>query len=501
MRTATVVLLSCSICLIGCGQPEPSEQRLAAASASAAPPLEPVQANGSPQLIDGLTDAEREFNEHWSTNVTAGNNIALVTLTLVGANSLRDRRLDDTCAMLCIDPTIPEVLDTRSREGLNHSGLVESLRRPIKRPWSTLDYASNELLEMNSPALDLIVASYLTRDRYYFPFLRNASPDPQKENFLEVKLDFEASQEFVIRMLCARAIYRLEGGETQKAIEDLHAAMWLGILTQRSGIPLICERVAEILLDVGTALRRIVRDAASPETRRQVLRILTNLPDVTTADELLWYGDRLCVHDVLANQQGSLELLDAVLFLVNAETDLDAVKAAIDAEYQPVYDALQIQNLSMRTDRFAEITDRMRAWMDDAKALKNRVDVSDLGEGKTPIEDWLGKFLACLIMGQFEQLDFSVRYISAQVELTKTLAAIELYKDENGEWPSDLGILVPDYLTEIVNDPFTDAPLEYVLEERGYTLRSVGARIAADRTTVTSVTVEEVRDGLICDAP
>ncbi len=57
----------------------------------------------------------------------------------------------------------------------------------------------------------------------------------------------------------------------------------------------------------------------------------------------------------------------------------------------------------------------------------------------------------------------------------ETAIALSVYRHEHNRYPHQLSELVPDYLTRLPLDPFTDEPLRYRLEaENGYVLYSVG---------------------------
>ncbi len=68
----------------------------------------------------------------------------------------------------------------------------------------------------------------------------------------------------------------------------------------------------------------------------------------------------------------------------------------------------------------------------------------------------------------------------AQVRGTMLSAAIELYSAENTAYPASLGDLVPNYLSEMPEDPFSGDPFEYELTEWGYVLYSVGPDMQDD---------------------
>jgi RNA polymerase sigma factor (sigma-70 family) len=70
--------------------------------------------------------------------------------------------------------------------------------------------------------------------------------------------------------------------------------------------------------------------------------------------------------------------------------------------------------------------------------------------------------------------------VQAEVRGTMLSAAIELYGAENTSYPTSLSDLVPNYLSEMSEDPFSGEPFEYAVTESGYLLYSVGPDMQDD---------------------
>ena len=62
----------------------------------------------------------------------------------------------------------------------------------------------------------------------------------------------------------------------------------------------------------------------------------------------------------------------------------------------------------------------------------------------------------------------------AQLEVAKTLLAVERYRLAHASLPETLDQLVPDYLAAVPLDPFDGAPLRYKRLDRGFLVYSVG---------------------------
>ncbi len=64
--------------------------------------------------------------------------------------------------------------------------------------------------------------------------------------------------------------------------------------------------------------------------------------------------------------------------------------------------------------------------------------------------------------------------ISAILESTVTVVAIERYRKAKGEVPDSLNELVPDYIGAVGIDPYTGKQLRYVHDDTGYTVYGIG---------------------------
>jgi hypothetical protein len=62
----------------------------------------------------------------------------------------------------------------------------------------------------------------------------------------------------------------------------------------------------------------------------------------------------------------------------------------------------------------------------------------------------------------------------AQLEVAKTLLAVERYRLARASLPETLDQLVPDYLAAVPVDPFDGAPLRYKRFDRSFLVYSVG---------------------------
>ena len=67
-----------------------------------------------------------------------------------------------------------------------------------------------------------------------------------------------------------------------------------------------------------------------------------------------------------------------------------------------------------------------------------------------------------------------------RIRSARAALAAERYRIDHGQWPTDLGELVPGYLDAVPLDPFDDEPLRYLRNEEGIVVYSIGDDLTDD---------------------
>jgi hypothetical protein len=62
----------------------------------------------------------------------------------------------------------------------------------------------------------------------------------------------------------------------------------------------------------------------------------------------------------------------------------------------------------------------------------------------------------------------------ARQRLALMVLALERFRNKTGSYPEELEALVPDFLEEVLEDPFIGSELEYRRTEKGFVIYSVG---------------------------
>lgn len=69
---------------------------------------------------------------------------------------------------------------------------------------------------------------------------------------------------------------------------------------------------------------------------------------------------------------------------------------------------------------------------------------------------------------------------TGRIRSARAALAAERYRIDHGQWPADLGELVPGYLDAVPLDPFDDEPLRYLRNEEGIVVYSIGDDLTDD---------------------
>ncbi|MBU0678356.1 MAG: hypothetical protein KJ626_09580 [Verrucomicrobia bacterium] len=94
------------------------------------------------------------------------------------------------------------------------------------------------------------------------------------------------------------------------------------------------------------------------------------------------------------------------------------------------------------------------------------------------IRNSFGKILFAVMTPAIEKVQIRERYTRTLIRAIQTACALQTYRREAGEYPTDISLLVPEYLPEIPIDPFDDRPLRYAPHTG--TLYSVGDNLIDD---------------------
>jgi len=342
-----------------------------------------------------------------------------------------------------------------------------------------------EWLKQNEKPLALIVQA-TRRPLYYNPLVPSRTDDWSPGLMAALVPTVQRCRELAAALAC-RAMLRVNEGKIDEAWQDLLACHRLSRLLARGG------SLIEML--VGIAIEQIAHtsdiaflDHAMLSAQRilacwEDLEKLSPMPavaddvDLTERFSTLETIMSIARHGPQAlkdlgtpnSRRPSWDHFGGRLF--TRSIDWDPALRNVNSWYDRLVSALRIPDVDTRTQEMGAITQ-------DLKILKQQVTgIGDLEKalmGPESRGEWIGNIIIALLLPAIDRLQTAAdRCEQAQVNLHLAFALAAYHRD-NGNYPPKLEELVPKYMPAIPVDLFSDKPLIYRLEGKGYLLYSVG---------------------------
>jgi hypothetical protein len=359
----------------------------------------------------------------------------------------------------------PDVEQLRKRAG-------DAVSAMSKRPWrSDALPPVAETLATTTEALDLIVAA-AALPRFYSP-PPNVLENPEVP-MVEALLPHAKAARRAVRSLLARAMNRAGEGQYDAAWQDILACWRLG--------DHLCRNAVLIEKLVGMAFRQVAKDCTvallqvedlPEEFAKQILDDLNAQTSSIDVGHALDDGERLM-------------FLDTVLRHITARLGGPGAAAAgappaIEEDFDP--------NLPLRiTNRWLDRWQKaalVEDWAERQKAAAQfEADLTELAAGletkkllakfsRSKREEVVGEIMVTLLMPSVTSVIEAQQRDCVGLTLTRTAAALAVYRGQQGEYPSALDALVPALLDEVPRDLYGQGTLVYERRGDGYLLYSV----------------------------
>ncbi len=344
----------------------------------------------------------------------------------------------------------------------------------LSRPWTRAELPFlAEFIDSKSEQYDLIYEA-ASRPRYYLPSpeLLNGKPD----SVVTMSMSHISFQRQVSRAMAGRTLLRIGEKDYDGAWQDCKTALLF--FENIESVSLVEELVQIACIE--HALDTIASLCEQPIPKSLAIEIRDFLLTMPQRDSMI----------------GSIDQFERILgidFLINATTKRMDVKAiALEAGIS----SQTMSRMPLDTNRVlqklnSQYDEMMKTF--DAENLEQRAMAIDKYHSALESRDKNRPSLLSAIFSNSSRTDFATQIFSevfsptavemvvgedrcnTELQLVTTAAAIAAYRaDHNGDCPSALTDLVPNYLPELLLDKHLGRPLVYHRFTEGYLLYSVG---------------------------
>jgi hypothetical protein len=292
--------------------------------------------------------------------------------------------------------------------------------------------------------------------------------------------------------LVTRAMLNLGEGKTEAAWNDLMAAHRLGRLIARGGT--LIEMLVGFAIDAIATQGEIAwlgAANADPAVLFACVKDLQALPAFPTVASKIDLGERFMFLDIvmMVDAQGLKHLdglagggggkrniaEDILAGIVLAKIDWDPALENAKSWYDRIVAALGAKTRGERRKECDAIEQELRKLKGQATDPANIVAAIGKGQGAgKEVGKSVGNILICLLIPAVTKVqDAADRTAQNHANLQLALALVR-HKADAGSYPKNLADLAPKYLKEVPTDIFSEKPLIYKSDDKGFTLYSVG---------------------------
>jgi len=451
-----------------------------------------------PVNADGTINYAAAFEARLGQGVTPANNAAILLLRALGPEYLPKearagvlKRLDMASlpaegnyfvpfADWIAEPGADEDVAEARRE------LAEAQRnRALTGPWSAKDLPRVAAwLKANEIPLAVAVAA-TKRPRYHLPGMYST---PRMFHRLSPRL---ATVRDLGRALVARAMLKLQRGQTRGACADLLAAHHLARLIGQDSTVIGClvaysmDRVANAAETALAASGRLT--AAQARAHLADLQALSPLPSMRQVIDMAERWVLLdCVMVCIRNEDlqkllgGVVRVPAELRSLQSRQPDWDQVLRTVNHWYTRLAEVAGETNAARRHAAAEVYTkDFMAYWNPPQRGLWGTLWTGQRTQAGGYTERVARRLLRMLMPSMGWGAEY--REQAAQHGLLAQVAlALAVHKAERGAYPASLAALAPGILKAVPPDRFSGGPLRYRREGGGYILYSLGVDLDDD---------------------
>jgi hypothetical protein len=440
----------------------------------------------------GYVDYVRALNERLSKGITPENNANVLIWRALGPRPEGGTMPAEYFQWLGIEspPEQGEYLVSWQNHLKEHSkssselvAYDDRMRRAAEWPWTAKNEPElAEWLKRNEKPLALMMAA-TRRPQYYNPLVPKRTED-WSPGLLGALLPSVQRCREVGSALACRAMLRVAEGRIDEAWQDLLACHRLGRLVARGGT--LIELLVGLAIDEVAIKASVAFLGHAKLTSKQVLACvedLRKLPPMPAVADSIHLGERFMTLDtiMLVARHGT-PFLEDLGSRPPQGNELGARLFTRSVNWDPA-----LRNANRMFDRYASglrIPDRavraqeMAAIGHDLTILKQQVAETGFIEksfmGPERRGEIIGNIMIALMLPAFDKVQSAAERFEQEQRNLHLAFLLAAYQQDHGRYPAKLAELAPKYVVNIPNDLFSDKPLIYRPEGKGYLLYSVG---------------------------
>ena len=363
--------------------------------------------------------------------------------------------------------------------------IMADASRAVYQPWAREECPElGEWLDANRQALELVHVA-ANCQKFYSPLTDGWSDDEKTTGpvpLLAVFLPAASKLRLAGRMLCCRAMLRAEAGDAEIAWRDLMACRRLGRLSSRG--PTLIETLAGYSIEEMShcaMLALLESTHPSSATVKQYQDDILKLPPIQKISDTVDVFERCSYIDTMltiaADRTDAIELLGVEPEVGEAARMFRRFRlAALDWNEalktgNEHYDRLiSCMSLPTHAQRRAAI-EKLTAELKDYGTL---LKFNPKGVREKETARALGSVIAAVMVpaiAKAREAEDTQRQNATNMDVALALCA---YRNQEHQYPDELGELVPEYLARMPMDQFAGVAPIYRRTNGGYALYSVG---------------------------
>ncbi len=461
-----------------------------------------------PLRPDGTPDYVAYLNRESSQGVTADNNAAVLLVKALGPEFLNNTVREELLRHLGLTK---EIADIQTLELLRDHLTVKAAERgegeltldaweqiekeALEGPWAPEAFPDIDAwITANEGALDTLLAAS-KQTHYYLPLLNRAPDSPM----ISPALPRYVALRSAMRTLGMRANRSIASGQPARAVEDLLA--WQRLACLLGQCPMMDESYVAMCLQREGAeqISRLAVGGHLPaEQSRALLAKLNKLPSLLPIADIVGRGKRMstlsaCFQCAQAGLEPSLGVSE--LAGQDSEVDWNVLLRMVNSQFDRMEAAMRSPDARTRREQQKRAQEGLETLVTSSPAaggLRGKLRAFLMGSAgrREEVSRCVALLILSIYMPGLDRASDLHDLSQALLDQARLALALEVWREEHGEYPETLSVLAPQLVPEVPSDALSGEPFRYTRTQDGYVLYGLGMDLDDDGGTPERMTDE-----------